>query len=242
MDAAWLILPGFAVAACLYASVGHAGASGYLAVMAFAGMAPAQMKPVALLLNVVVASIALVQFARAGCFSWRLFWPFALGAAPFAALGGALQVPDGAYRVLVGVGLLLSALRLAWPTTAGAAPVLPRWWIAVPLGAGIGLLAGLTGTGGGIYLSPLLILCRWGSGRDTGGVAAAFILVVSLAGLLGLRPDFALLPPALPWWALTVAGAGFVGAWLGSRKATPLLFKRLLAAVLVVAAGKLLLT
>jgi len=241
MEAAWLILPGFAVAACLYASVGHAGASGYLAVMALAGMAPAQMKPVALLLNVVVATIALIQFARASCFSWRLFWPFALGAAPFAALGGALQVPDGAYRVLVGLGLLLSAMRLAWPAAATAEPVLPNWWIAVPLGAGIGLLAGLTGTGGGIYLSPLLILCRWGAGRDTGGVAAAFILANSLAGLLGHRPDLAALPAALPWWALTVASAGFLGAWLGSRRTTPLLFKRLLAAVLIVAAGKLIL-
>jgi uncharacterized membrane protein YfcA len=238
-----LILPAaFAVAALLYASVGHAGASGYLAAMALVGMAPAQMKPVALILNLVVGGIALWQFARAGCFSWRLFWPFALGAAPFACLGGAISVPGAVYRLLVALGLCAAAVRLAIPA-APADPALPRRlpdrWLALGCGAVIGLVAGLTGTGGGIYLSPLLLFCRWGEGRDTGGVAAAFILVNSLAGLVGHRPDLTLLPAQLPLWAAVVAVGGLVGDWLGSRRVAPLLFRRLLAVVLLVAALKL---
>ena len=234
----------FALAAFLYATVGHAGASGYLAAMALAGMPVAVMRPVALVLNLVVGSIALVQFSRAGCFSWRLFWPFVLGAAPCAMLGGALNVPGTLYRLLVAIGLVLAAFRLARPLPAQAEVALrpPSWRLMVPVGAVIGLVAGLTGTGGGIYLSPLIIFCRWGEPRETAGVAAAFILVNSLAGLLGHRPELATLPAALPLWGLVVAGAGFAGAWFGSRRSSPTLFKRLLAAVLLIAAIKLLLT
>jgi uncharacterized membrane protein YfcA len=137
------------------------------------------------------------------------------------------------------MGLLLSALRLAWPAPPHQATRMPSWYLAVPLGAAIGLLAGLTGTGGGIFLSPLLVLCRWGETRTSGGVAAAFILCNSLAGLAGHRPDLSALPPALPWWLVVVALAGLLGSWIGSRRATPMLFRRLLAVVLLVAAGKL---
>lgn len=232
----------FAVAAFLYASVGHAGASGYLAAMALLSMAPEQMKPMALILNLVVGTIALIQFARAGCFSWRLLWPFALGAAPFACLGGSLSVSGTVYRILVAIGLVLAAARLAMDSNVATsrAPLRrPSVPVAVLCGAVIGLLAGITGTGGGIYLSPLLIFCRWGEARQTGGVAAAFILVNSLAGLLGHRPDIALLPTALPVWAVVVALCGAIGAWMGSRRIAPLVFRRMLAAVLLVAALKL---
>lgn len=243
-DPALLLTVLFAAAAFLYASVGHAGASGYLVAMALMGMAPATMRPVALLLNLVVGSIALCQFARAGGFSWRLFWPFALGSAPFAVLGGSLALHGTAYRILVAVGLVVAASRLAFPpreTEAGPLKPLPRW-TALGCGAAIGLIAGLTGTGGGIYLSPLILFCRWGEARDTGGVAAAFILVNSLAGLIGNRPDFASLPAALPLWMVVVAVSGFAGAWVGSRRARPLVFKRLLAGVLAIAAVKLVMT
>lgn len=240
-DPALLLGAAFAVAAFLYASVGHAGASGYLAAMAIIGMTPGLMRPTALLLNLVVGAIALAQFARAGCFSWRLFWPFALGSVPFALLGGALPVPDPLYRLLVAAGLVAAAVRLALPvpTTPPALRQPPAWPSAAVIGALIGLVAGLTGTGGGIYLSPLLLAFRWGEARQTGGIAAAFILVNSLAGLLGHRPDLSALPAALPWWALAVALAGAMGAWFGSRRASPPIFRRLLAVVLAIAAGKL---
>ena len=239
-----LILTGaFAIAAFLYASVGHAGASGYLAAMALLGMAPEQMKPTALVLNLVVGTIALIQFARVGCFSWRLFWPFALAAAPFAYLGGSLTVSGTVYRLLVALGLLAAAARLALPSTSSASsqPLRhPSLMTAGFSGAAIGLVAGITGTGGGIYLSPLLIFCRWGEPRETGGVAAAFILVNSLAGLIGHSPDVTLLPAALPVWSIVVALCGAIGAWMGSRRIAPLVFRRMLAVVLLVAAVKLL--
>ena len=240
-----LILTGaFAIAAFLYASVGHAGASGYLAAMALLGMAPEQMKPTALVLNLVVGTIALIQFARAGCFSWRLFWPFALGAAPFACLGGSLTVSGFVYRLLVALGLLAAAARLTLPSNPLASQPLrePPLLVAGVCGGMIGLIAGITGTGGGIYLSPLLIFCRWGEPRETGGVAAAFILVNSIAGLIGHRPDLAQLPAALPVWAIVVALCGAIGAWLGSRRIAPLVFRRMLAVVLLVAALKLMVT
>lgn len=212
--------------------------------MALAGMDPAVMKPTALMLNLVVGTIALVQFARAGRFSWRLFWPFAMGSAPFALLGGALAVHATVFRALVAVALLAAAVRLAMPARVDSQhPVRPLSVpLAVAIGAGIGLVAGVTGTGGGIYLSPVLIFFRWAEGRDTGGVAAAFILVNSVAGLLGNQPDFSTLPAELPVWAVVVALSGFCGAWVGSRYATPPVFKRLIAAVLLIAAVKLVAT
>lgn len=240
-----LILTGaFAIAAFLYASVGHAGASGYLVAMAMIGMVPATMRPVALLLNLVVATIALIQFSRTGSFSWRLFWPFALGSVPFACLGGSLMVHGEVYRILVAIGLIVAAYRLALPSgMVMARPLIPvPPMTAIVWGAAIGFVAGITGTGGGIYLSPLLLFCRWGEPRDTGGVAAAFILVNSLAGIIGSRPDLATLPNALPQWMAVVAIFGFCGAWVGSRRARPLVFKRLLAGVLGIAAVKLVMT
>lgn len=233
----------FAAAAFLYASVGHAGASGYLAAMAVVGMAAAVMKPTALLLNLVVATIALVQFVRVGAFSWRLFWPCALGALPFAILGGATPTSAHIYRLLVAVVLAAAAVRLLeigrrpddQPLPIRPMPVVT----GIALGALIGFFAGLTGTGGGIFLSPVLVLAHWSEARKTGGVAAAFILVNSIGGLIGHHPDLHSLPAALPWWMATVAVAGLVGAWVGSRRASPLAFRRLLAVVLLIAAAKL---
>lgn len=234
----------FTLVAFLYASVGHAGASGYLATMALLGMSPAIMKPTALLLNVVVGTIAFIQFSRSGYFSWRLLWPFALGSVPFAILGGAIVVPGSLYRVLVAVGLVVAAVRLIIVprvhSEGALRPVRPS--VAVLTGSVIGLVAGITGTGGGIYLSPLLLLCRWSNARETGGVAAAFIVLNSVAGLAGHRPDFTALPAALPLWVLGVAGGGWLGAWVGSQRAPVPVFRRMLAAVLVVAALKLVVT
>jgi uncharacterized membrane protein YfcA len=235
------------VAAFLYASVGHAGASGYLAAMAFCGVSAAVMKPSALLLNLVVASLALFHFARAGRFSWRRFWPFALGSIPLAYWGGTLHVPSHVYRVLIGATLLVAAVKVftdslpqrqAEVVPVGMPPILP----ATLVGTVIGVLAGMTGTGGGIFLSPVLVLLRWGEPRDTGGVAAAFILANSLAGLAGHLPTVASLHPQLPLWIAIVLLAGTAGAWYGSRRATSPIFRRLLSVVLAIAGGKLLLT
>jgi uncharacterized membrane protein YfcA len=229
------------LAALLYSSVGHGGASGYLAAMALVGLDAATMKPTALALNILVASIATVQFRRAGSFSWPLFWPFALVSAPCAFLGG--MVPPAAfYEPVVGVVLLFAAYRMlqSASSTPGSLRKIPLG-LALFLGAGIGLLSGLTGVGGGIFLSPLLLILRWAEPRQTAGVSAAFILVNSLAGLLGHLSNLTRLPQALPWWALAAVAGGTLGSTYGSRKLGGPSLRRLLAVVLVIAGAKLLL-
>ena len=232
-------------AALLYSSVGHAGASGYIAAMALFGVAPAVMKPTALVLNVLVATIATVQFYRAGCFSFTLFWPFAVASMPLAFLGGAMTLPGSFYKPVVGVVLLFAAYRLLRVprevvAKPGTKPVpLPS---ALVSGAGIGLLSGLTGTGGGIFLSPLLLFMGWSETRESAGVSAAFILVNSIAGLAGLLTGLADLPRAMPLWAAAAVVGGFLGSGLGSLYLGSPMLRRLLATVLVIAGAKLILT
>ena len=228
------------VGAMLYSSVGHAGASAYIALMALFGVPAAEMRPTALVLNIVVASFASVRFARAGLFRWRTLWPFALGALPFAFLGGTIQLPGEFYRPLVGLVLFVSALRLLWNKELQAVthwrdPPLP---VAMLCGAGIGLLAGLTGTGGGIFLSPLLIFLAWSAPKTASGVAAVFILGNSTAGLLGNLTQLDALPAALPLYVAAVVCGGLAGTTLGIRLEAPVVLKAL-GVVLLVASAKL---
>jgi len=239
-----LTLPGLIfLAAILYASVGHGGASGYLAVMALFGVAPQVMKPTALTLNILVSLIALIKFYRAGCFSWRLFLPFALTSVPLAFVGGSIVLPTTLYKPIVGVVLIYAAVRLFFsagkPQPAEQRPInLP---LAVFFGAVIGLLSGLTGVGGGIFLSPLLVFLRWADVRQTGGVAAAFILVNSISGLLCHISVVSELPSFIPVWAVAAVAGGWLGAEFGSRRLGNPALRRLLAAVLVIAGLKMIL-
>jgi len=230
-------------AAALYSSVGHAGASGYLAAMALFGLAPATMKPAALCLNILVATIATFRFWRAGCFHWPLFWPFAVASIPLAFVGGALTLPTTIYKQIVGLTLLYAAFRLFLFTQAKAeAAATTRnvpLALAMFLGGLIGLLSGLTGVGGGIFLSPLLLLMGWADTRRTAGVSAAFILVNSIAGLSGNLTNLQTLPPALPYFALAAIVGGIVGSEFGSRRLASTTIRRLLAVVLVVAGVKM---
>lgn len=227
----------------LYSSVGHAGASGYLAAMALLGVTPQVMRPTALTLNILVALVATIKFYRAGYFSWSIFWPFALTSIPFAFIGGALTLPTSVYKVIVGLVLVYVAYRLfraASATTKLVQP--PPRWAALVLGAGIGLLSGLTGVGGGIFLSPLLLMMGWAETRQTSGIAAVFILVNSIAGLLGQLSSLAAVPSAIPIWAAAVLAGGWVGAEYGSRRLSTVTLRRLLAVVLVIAGVKLIFT
>jgi uncharacterized membrane protein YfcA len=229
-------------AATLYSSVGHAGASGYLAAMALFGLAPAAMKPAALCLNILVAIIATFRFRRAGCFHWPLFWPFAVASVPLAFVGGALTLPTTIYKQIVGLTLLYAAVRLLLFTRAKAEAAATRTapFAAAALSGGlIGLLSGLTGVGGGIFLSPLLLLMGWADTRRTAGVSAAFILVNSIAGLLGNLTNLHALPHALPYFALAAIAGGIVGSELGSRRLASATIRRLLAVVLLVAGVKM---
>jgi uncharacterized protein len=229
------------LAAVLYSSVGHAGASGYLAAMALMSISPDVMKPTALCLNIIVATIGTIQFARAGHFAWRTFWPFAITSTPFAFLGGAIRLPFQYYKTVVGAVLLFAALRLIYSTVRKSEfetkplPVL----IALLLGGAIGFLAGLTGVGGGIFISPILLLAHWADVRQVAAVSAAFILVNSLAGLGGNLASVQYLPAQIPILAIAAGTGGLIGSELGSRRLTPSVLKYLLALVLLIAGCKL---
>ena len=233
---------GVLVVAFLYSSVGHAGASGYIAVMSLMGLAPAEIKPTALVLNILVASLSSYQFWRAGHFSWRLFWPFGLLAVPLAFVGGYVALPTRAFKVLVGVVLLLSAVRLVIDLRSDSDVRTPRRPVALAVGGVLGLLAGLTGTGGGIFLTPLLLLLRWARTKQAAAVSALFILANSIAGLAGNVSSTRSLP-GLVWPLLGAAFAGgAAGSYLGSRRFSHTAIRRLLAVVLLIAGTKLILT
>ncbi len=227
------------VVAFLYSSVGHAGASGYIAVMALFNFAPDAIKPAALVLNIAVACLATFQFWRAGHFSWPLFWPFAILSLPFAFAGGYLRLPAHTFKIVVGVVLLFSAIHFLLRPREDAHPREPSKIVAIPVGAGLGLLAGLTGTGGGIFLTPLLIFMRWARTKNASAVSALFILMNSVSGLLGNFSSTRQLPSfAIPMLVAAVGG-GAIGSWFGSRRFSPEIIKRLLAIVLTIAGIKL---
>ena len=227
--------------AFLYSSVGHAGASGYIAVMTLFSLSPEEIKPTALALNILVASIASWQFWRAGHFSWRLFWPFAILSFPLAYVGGYLNLPTHIFKVLVGVVLLFSAIRFVMPKIEETESRAPSKSVAIGVGAFLGLLSGLTGTGGGIFLTPILLLMRWATTKNAAAVSALFILLNSISGLLGNISATKSIPSfALPLGIAVVIG-GAMGSYLGSNKLQPLTIKRLLAVVLTIAGFKLIL-
>jgi uncharacterized protein len=240
---AFLVLMVF-FAAVLYSSVGHAGASGYLAAMALMSVSPEAMKPTALFLNIIVATIGTIRFARAGCFSWNTFWPFAIASIPLSFVGGAIRLPGHFYKVAVGIVLLFAAVRLIISAAKKhEKPVKPAPLpAALAAGAGIGLLSGLTGTGGGIFLSPLLLLAGWASVRVCAGVSVVFVLVNSLAGLAGNLSSVHYLPPQVGYLAIAAAVGGIIGSELGSRRLAPTMMRYLLGVVLIVAGYKMIFT
>ncbi len=237
----------FALAACmfagaaLYTSVGHAGASAYIALMALFGLPAPVMRPTALVLNILVASLSSFRFLKAGLFRWRTLWPVLIGAIPMAFIGGSLHLPGQFYKPLVGAVLLVAAARLLWnaalpkPDEVRDIPV-P---LGIVIGAAIGLLSGLTGTGGGIFLSPILLFFGWSETRTASGVAVVFILCNSVAGLMGNFASVQSLPPELPLFAVAVILGALLGTSLGiGRLATPNIL-RALGVVLAIAGAKL---
>lgn len=229
-----------AVGAALYSSVGHAGASAYIALMALFGVPAATMRPTALTLNVIVASLASARYLRAGLFRWRVLWPFLVTAVPMAFVGGTIILPSDIYRPLVGIVLWLSALRLLWPVQLRAETEHrdPPIVLGLLAGAVIGLLSGLTGTGGGIFLSPILLFMQWSPVKPASGVAAVFILANSIAGLAGNLSAVQNLPAQLPLYAGAALAGGILGTTLGIRLNAAIL-TRALGVVLVIAGAKM---
>ncbi|HRD53237.1 MAG TPA: sulfite exporter TauE/SafE family protein [Flavobacteriales bacterium] len=245
MDAQFLALGLFFLIAVLYSSVGHAGASGYLAVMALLSFAPDTIKPTSLLLNVVVAGIASWRYLRAGCFSWKVFWPVAAVALPLAFIGGRVELPARVFAIAAGVFLIVSALLMAWrawrkPEELDTRPM--PFAASLAAGAPIGFISGIIGVGGGIFLSPVLIQGRWAALREVSGISALFILVNSLAGLAGRMSTGLELHPFLPWWLLAVVLGGLLGSWLGVSRFGARAILIALFLVLMTAGVKLLVT
>lgn len=234
----------FFLVATFYTTVGHAGASGYLAMMALLGLTPDVMRPTALVLNILVAAFTVYRFRRKRFFSWPGLWPFLLGSVPFAAAGGIHSLSRGTYYVAMGAVLIIAAAYLAWRAFGsrvamqeGAVRI--RIVPAVLLGCVIGFVSGLIGVGGGIFLSPILLMLHWAGPRTTAGISAPFILVNSAVALTAGSLTVQSLPAELPLLAAAALSGAFVGTWLGLErlKQTGLLLT--LALVMTLAGFKL---
>ena len=228
------------VVAALYASVGHGGASGYLALMALFGVSTVFMKPSALILNVFVSSIALFAFYRAGHFRWKILLPFIITSIPMAFIGAGLDIPPSLYKKILGVCLLIATLRiLIRPKALDEENRSLHWGIALVTGAIVGFFSGMIGIGGGIILSPLLLVTRWANVKETAAISAAFILVNSLAGLSGhVLAGMEISPNIISWIVVAFTG-GLIGSYIGSRKVSFMQLKYILALVLIMASVKL---
>lgn len=229
------------VIAALYGSVGHGGASGYLAVLSFAALSPQELATTALLLNLVVAGLAFISYWQAGHFSFRLTCPFLLTSIPFAFLGGQMKVSEPVYFILLAIALVFAAIRMLLPLRPGHNLQPVKATTAWGFGAIIGLLSGIVGVGGGIFLSPLMILSGWATAKQTSATAAFFIVANSLAGLGGRLIQHQVVVGDV--WAFCIVGAlgGLIGAYYGARMAPSPVLCRLLSSVLAIAAIKLIL-
>lgn len=236
-----LLESAFFLIALLYSMTGHGGGSGYIAIMALIGMAPQEIKPMALGMNIIVSSVATFQFCRAGHFKQALFLPFVLGSVPLAMIGGYLQLPTYWFNLLMGLALIFAALRIAVKRHAELPAVTPNFGMAILAGAAIGLLSGLIGVGGGIFLTPLLLLLGWANPRQAAAVSAPFILLNSLSGLAGFSAHTAqAFPPGIIWLGMSVLLGGLLGSHLGSRSLPMKVIARVLSAVLLIGGLKLL--
>lgn len=210
--------------------------------MTLFGLAPLIIRPTALILNILVAIIGTFQFWRAGYFSWKLFWPFALLSIPAAYVGGYLQPSAGVLRILIGLVLLFSATRLFFRKSDPPETNPPGKSVAIGVGGGLGFLSGLTGTGGGIFLTPLLLFCRWAPIKQAAAVSALFILVNSIGGLIGYFSAKHSLPTLGIYLAIPAIIGGTVGSYLGSRRLPVRGIAVFLATVLTIAGIKLIFT
>lgn len=240
---AWL--PVFFLAALLYSSVGHGGASAYLALLVLIGLARPETVPLVLVLNIAVAFTAFVNYHRAGHFSMRLLWPFAVTSVPAAFIGGSLNISMRVFSVILSIALLAAAVRFLLFNSSRQTQIAhspdSRLLIALPAGAILGLLAGLVGIGGGVFLSPLLLLLGWADVKRTGAVTAGFIILNSASGLMAQTlkgaPDWGLLWPLL----ITVVTGALIGSWWGAFKLSITRLQQVLGVVLLAAGVKLLL-
>lgn len=237
----YLLFGIFGIVALLYSSVGHAGASGYIAMLTLAGWSAHEIRPLALVLNLFVASMATYKFHRAGHFRPGLFFLVGLPAVPAAAVGGYLNLSPSLLSKLIGVTLCASAVWLMLEKREPEMIVHPGRFVTIFTGASIGFLAGITGTGGGIFLSPLMLFLGWGKLRQISAIASPYILLNSVAGLIGLSFHGLSLPSGWGYYVIAVLVGGYIGSTLGSQRLSAKAIQGLLSVVLVIAGAKLLL-
>ncbi len=231
----------FFIGAILYSSVGHAGASAYLAAMALVGVSTSVMRPTALAMNILVSTLVIYRFNKAGLINWKKIVPFIIGSIPAAFIGGSLNIDTSTYNTLVGIVLLIVAFQLFFKANLVEKQIIKMSLpLAIAAGTVLGFLSGLTGTGGGIFLTPLLIFTGWATARQAAGLSAVFIFANSVSGLLGNYSSFQFLPPQLPIWLAVVAIGALIGSHYGANKLPSPMLKRALALVLLIASLKLL--
>jgi uncharacterized membrane protein YfcA len=229
------------IVAFLYASVGHGGASGYLALMAIYGLAPEVMKPTALLLNLFVSLTGFIQFYRGNYFKKQIFFPLALASIPMSFVGGMILVDENIYKRILGVLLLFPIVRLLFFRNTDVKDMRsPNLYISLALGGSIGLLSGMIGIGGGIILSPALLLLKWTDQKQTAAISALFIFVNSIAGLAGQYTKGIHFNTGMLWYVAIAFAGGLCGAYFGALKFNQNILKNMLAFVLCLAAYKLL--
>ena len=242
---AWWILPLFFLVAMLYASVGHGGASGYLALFALTGVATSAVVPIALILNILVAGIGFVVYLRSGFFSFRLLKPFIIGSIPAAYVGGLIPLSSTAFGLILGLALILAALRMLFLREVKAVSSVEQetrsWMWCLLIGVVLGLISGMVGIGGGVFLSPILLFLGWADAKQTAAVSSAFIVVNSLSGLAGHLSRGNVSTGSMVVLGMFVLAGGFLGSYLGARRVRPLFLQVLLGFVLFIAGGKLLL-
>lgn len=229
------------ITAFLYASAGQGGASGYLALMAFFSIAPVYMKTSALLLNVFVSLIAFILYYKAGHFRWKLLFPFVLTSIPMAFVGAKLDVNPHLYKIVLGLLLLVAAARMLYKPSEKKILNTSSFLIALAVGALIGFFSGMTGIGGGIILSPLLLLLNWANIKETAAVSSLFIFLNSISGLIGTWYSGIVLPPEIIYWVLAGMAGGIAGGYAGSRKFSTKWITYALSIILLIAGVKLLL-
>lgn len=232
----------------LYSSVGHGGASGYIAVLTLWGIVSQDVKSTALILNVLVSSIAFFYFYKKGYFNWHFFWPFAISSIPLAFLGATIQLSDGLYKRLLGICLIFAILKLVgvfdfFSNSKNSSNELlkPSILLRALIGGLIGFLSGMLGIGGGIILSPLILIFGWANMKQTAAASALFILVNSIAGLLGVFQTGFSISSDKYFWIVGAFFGGILGGYLGSSKFNFATLRYILALVLFIASIKLVL-
>ncbi|MBC7423139.1 MAG: sulfite exporter TauE/SafE family protein, partial [Ferruginibacter sp.] len=217
------------IVAALYASVGHGGASGYLALMALFSIAPAVMRPTALLLNLFVSSVSFIQFYRGGYFKWKIFWPFAVASIPLSFIGGLITIQSSIYKNILGVLLLVPVVRfLFFKNTEAKALKETDITLSLIIGAVIGFLSGMIGIGGGIILSPVLLLLKWTDQKQTAAITALFIFVNSVAGLFGQLTKGIHFSVDMVLYVAVAFTGGLLGAYLGALRFPQAILKNVL--------------